>query len=105
MNDSTVQEYLGTLYEKYNGKKDNNVCGILNELREKFADDVRDAALTFSNSEIHDLHMCISECISYHEKDKSHITIDGKCPYCESYKVLWNRIVRKCDCVDNPDLE
>jgi hypothetical protein len=104
MNDSVVQEYLGTLYKKYGQGK--NVCRLLDELREKFADDIRDVALTFSNSEIHDLHMCLSECITYHENDKNHKKEhpDGKCPHCDCYKKLYDRIVKQCDCVDNKDV-
>ncbi|MBE3094609.1 MAG: hypothetical protein IMZ52_06220 [Actinobacteria bacterium] len=105
MNDLTVEEYLGYLYKKYQGEKSKNICKMLDELREKFNTDIRDVVMGFSCGEIHDLHMCLSECISYHENDKAHKKEhpDGKCPHCDCYKKLYDRIVRQCDCVDNPD--
>jgi len=106
MKDEEIQSYLGGLYKKYSTidrPPSTKICRLLDELREKFSE-VRDIPMSFSNNEIHDLHMCISECISFHIDDKDHQKEYGdNCDYCESYKKLYNRIVKKCDCVDSSE--
>lgn len=105
MNDDEVDgyiQYLWTQYQTDDKEINEGIAKLLEEVREKLLIN-REIVLNFNIEEIHDLHMCISECIAYHESDKDHKKEHGdKCPYCENYKKLYNRIVEQCDCVDNP---
>jgi hypothetical protein len=79
----------------------NEYCTNL-ELLEK----QRNIPITFSLNEIHDLHMALRECILLQKEDVDHKKKYGmKCPYCHNYKNLYKRIVKYCNCVDNPNLE
>jgi hypothetical protein len=64
---------------------------------------IRNIPIKFSLNEIHDLHMALRECVSLQYYDKEHKDKFGvKCPYCKNYKLLHNRIVKHCNCMDNP---
>ena len=76
----------------------NEYCTNL-ELLEK----QRNIPITFSLNEIHDLHMSLRECIALQKEDEDHKKKHGsKCPYCNNYKNLYKRIVKYCNCIDNP---
>ena len=98
-------QYLWTKYQTDDEKINKIIAPIFNELRDKF-DSVRDIIMNFSIDEIHDLHMCISECIAYHEQDECHKKEHpDSCEQCEDYEKLYDRIVEKCNCIDNPKLK
>ena len=100
MNDDDIDNYIQGLYEKYKEDKD-GFPKILEEVREKLSS-VRDIPIQFSIEEIHDLHMCISECIRYHKNDEQH---PNDCSQCKNYYELYKRIVVLCDCVDKEEIE
>jgi hypothetical protein len=100
MNDDEIDDYLQGLYKKYKQDAD-GFEKTLEEVREKLLS-VRDISIQFSIEEIHDLHMCISECIEYHKNDKRHQKeYPNGCQHCNNYHKLYKRIVMLCDCVDN----
>jgi len=76
----------------------NKYCNELELLEKK-----RNIPIKFSLNEIHDLHMALRECIALQSDDKEHKEkYKNKCPYCHNYKNLYKRIVKYCNCVDNP---
>jgi hypothetical protein len=65
----------------------------------------RNISIIFSLNEIHDLHMALNECIELQSENKEHYEKYGKrCHYCNNYKNLYKRIVKYCNCIDNPKL-
>ena len=104
MNDTEIDNYVHRLWMQYqtDDKGVNEGIGkLLEDIREKLLN-VRDIIMGFSIGEIHDLHMCISECLAFHENDKEHQKEYGsKCIHCENYKKLYDRITERCDCIDN----
>ena len=105
MNDGEVDNYIHYLWTQYqtDDKEVNKGIGkLIEEVREKLLSN-REIVMNFNIEEIHDLHMALSECIEFHKIDKEHKKEHGdKCPYCEQYKKLYDRIVENCECVDNP---
>lgn len=106
MNDGEVDGYVQYLWTQYqtDDKGINKGIGqLLEEVREKLLSN-REIVMNFNIEEIHDLHMCISECVNYHSEDKDHQKEHEKeeCLHCKNYKKLYDRIVENCDYIDNP---
>jgi len=63
---------------------------------------IRNINMKFSLNEIHDLHMALRECITYHSENPNHRKEHkNKCPYCHNYRNLYKRISRRCNCIEN----